>query len=71
MTIGSSRRGLVLSSEGAGHPFRRSLPPGPGVPDADQLPAPRRSLIRTAREDWRSLLNAYCATLVVVSAFIA
>jgi hypothetical protein len=41
------------------------------VPDADALPAPRRSLIRIAREDWRSLLNAYCVTLVVVSAFIA
>ena len=63
------RRSLVLTDEGARHPFRASLPPSwreirhevaePRVPWRDQL------LV-----DVRGFAQAYCACLLAVTAFI-
>lgn len=66
------RRALVLTTEHAGHPFRRSLPPHVFVPFADEPEAPRqRSLREVFNEDWRRLVSTYCSTFVVVTAFLA
>jgi hypothetical protein len=63
------RRSLVLTSEGARHPFRQSLPPHVYVPHAE--PRRRRSLREVLLEDWKSFAGTYCATFVAVSLFVA
>jgi len=65
----SSRRALVLTDEGARHPFRRSLPPHVC---ARTIAMPRsRSMRQVIVEDWKSFLSAYCATFVAVSLYVA
>jgi hypothetical protein len=61
------RRLLVLSNEAARHPFRASLPPQQAAP----IKRPRRLPFGLSRGDARDFLMAFCATFVVVSAFIA
>jgi hypothetical protein len=64
------RRALVLTTEGARHPFRRSLPPHVFVP----LPAdepPRRTSRQIWVEDWKSIFSTYCAAFVAVTLFVA
>jgi hypothetical protein len=65
----SSRRALVLTDEGARHPFRRSLPPH--VCAASSARHTRRSMLQVIVEDWKSVLSTYCATFVAVSLFVA
>jgi len=65
----SSRRALVLTTEGARHPFRRSLPPHVWVPLAD-APA-KRSFTQVLVEDWRSVFGTYCAAFMAVTLFVA
>ncbi|MBB4858571.1 hypothetical protein HNO88_001894 [Novosphingobium chloroacetimidivorans] len=68
----SLRRALVLTSEQARHPYRRSLPPHVFRPFPDEPEAPRdRSLREVFDEDWRSLVSTYCATFIVVTTFLA
>ena len=66
------RRALVLTEEGAGHPFRRSLPSHvftrPCDGEAPAEPAPRWKL---SGADWRGFFSAYCLAFVAVSLFIA
>lgn len=57
-------RKLVLSNEGARHPFRQSI-----VPGARLARPPRRSGLTA--QDLREFLMAYCACFMAVSAFIA
>ncbi|SFG41726.1 hypothetical protein SAMN05518801_12419 [Novosphingobium sp. CF614] len=71
-----TRRALVLTQEGAGHPFRRSLPPHVFTqPLGIDMEAEANA--RAARRwwasggDWRGFLAAYCASFVAVSIFIA
>ena len=64
----TKRRALVLATESARHPFRRSLPPHVFIPIADE-PEPHRRRWFTIR-DWRDFFTAYCATFVAVTAFI-
>jgi len=65
----TNRRALVLTSEGARHPFRRSLPPHVFVP----LPERReQGTIRAMiAEEWRSFVGTYCAAFVAVVVFLA
>lgn len=76
MTLKRPRRALVLTTEDARHPFRRSLPPHvcanlveDEVKDGGDRPA--RSFHQALNEDWRSLLTTYCAGFVAVVTFIA
>lgn len=70
------RRTLVLTSESARHPFRRTLSPRVFVA---ALPAdveaaenePARRVWRLSGADWRGFLSAYCASLVAIAVFIA
>lgn len=64
-----TRRALVLTDETAGHPFLRSLPAH--VRKGFHTPADNARKWRLSRRDWRDFLGAYCASFVVVSAFIA
>lgn len=69
------RRALVLSSEAAGHPFRRSLPPhvlaAPFPADVEAAEnAEARRTWRLSGNDWRGFLSAYCASLVAITVFI-
>lgn len=70
MSLTRTRRALVLTSEGARHPFRQSLPPHVCTP-FDTAPSGPRSLRQVLAEDWRSMLNTYCAGFVAVSVFFA
>jgi len=63
------RRALVLSHDGARHPFRQTLPPHVFVVVAD--PERPRSFAQTFREDWRSVLTTFCSAFVAVSLFVA
>lgn len=70
------RRALVLTSETAGHPFRRSLPPHTlAAPfPADIEAAENAEAGRTWRlsgSDWRGFLSAYCASLAAITVFIS
>ncbi|KTR81855.1 hypothetical protein NS277_16155 [Novosphingobium barchaimii] len=67
----SHRRVLVLSDEGARHPFRRSLPPHVCATLIADEPSAPRSIRRIINEDWRGFLAAYCATFVVIIVFLA
>ena len=66
------RRALVLTDEGAGHPFRRTLPAhvrSLAFPVSEEAPAPSRW--RLSAGDWRGFFSAYCLAFVAVSLFIA
>ncbi|WP_435417931.1 hypothetical protein WAB17_13860 [Parerythrobacter aurantius] len=63
----SSRRSLVLTDEGARHPFRASLPPHVR---ASQPAAPLRAAWNLTREDIRGFASAYFASLAAVLVFI-
>jgi hypothetical protein len=67
-----SRRALVLTTEGARHPFRRSLPPRVFVPLRDESEEGEERGIRTMiAEEWRSFVGTYCAAFVAVVVFLA
>ena len=70
MSLLSHRRALVLTTEGARHPFRRSLPPHVFVPIPADPPA-MRSLWQAIAQDGKSFLSTYCAAFVAVSLFVA
>lgn len=61
------RRSLVLTDEGAGHWFRRSLPPHVRT---DLIPIPAESLWRLTVEDVRGFATVYLAATAAVFAFI-
>lgn len=70
------RRALVLTTEAAGHPFRRSLSsrvytaPFPVDVEATENEAARRTW-HLSGADWRGFLSAYCASLAAIVVFIA
>lgn len=64
---GSRRRGLVLTDEGARHPFRASLPPRVRN-DLHDIPA--ESLWRLTMDDVRGVASTYVATTAAVLVFI-
>ncbi|QDK32094.1 hypothetical protein [Sphingomonas sp. IC081] len=70
------RRTLVLTSESARHPFRRTLSPRvfvaalPADVEAAENEQARRAW-RLSGADWRGFLSAYCASLVAIAVFIA
>ncbi|MEO6718149.1 MAG: hypothetical protein ABIM50_12995 [Novosphingobium sp.] len=72
-TIAPPRRYLVLTDEGARHPFRASLPPHVREPISDAVQPVRgwRQGWRLSRQDWRQFLTTWCAGFVVVSVFIS
>ncbi len=61
------RRSLVLTDEGARHPYRASLPPHV---KRDLLPIPAESLWRLTMADVRGVASTYVATTAAVLAFI-
>ena len=61
------RRGLVLTDEGARHPFRASLPPHIRH-DLHDIPA--ESLWRLTAQDVRGFASTYVATFAAVLVFI-
>ncbi len=63
----AKRRGLVLTQEGAQHPFRQTLPPRVSN-DLHDIPA--ESLWRLTAEDVRGVASTYVATTAAVLAFI-
>lgn len=66
------RRALVLTDEGAGHPFRRSLPLHVFArPLDDDAAAQPESRWKLSGADWRGFFSAYCLAFVAVSLFIA
>lgn len=73
------RRALVLSQEGAGHPFRRSLPPHVftvfTVPVCAETENTENEVAarywRLNGGDWRGFLAAYCASFMAIVIFIA
>jgi hypothetical protein len=69
MSLQIARRALVLTTEGARHPFRRSLPPHVFARLAET--APKRSLREVFLQDWKSVFGTYCATFVAVSLYVA
>ena len=64
---GRRRRSLVLTDEGARHPFRASLPPHVRE---DLLDLPAESLWRLTAEDVRGVASTYVATTAAVLVFI-
>ncbi|MCJ2181297.1 hypothetical protein MTR62_01030 [Novosphingobium sp. 1949] len=72
------RRALALGHEGAGHPFRRSLPvhvfaPGVlGVENADEAQANARAARawKMSAGDWQRFLSAYCLCFLAIFAYI-
>lgn len=66
-TRGLGRRSLVLTDEGARHPFRASLPPHVRE-DLHHIPA--ESLWRLTVDDVRGVASTYVATLAAVLVFI-
>ncbi|MFC0684680.1 hypothetical protein [Novosphingobium clariflavum] len=70
------RRTLVLTSESARHPFRRTLSPrvctAPFPADVEAAENEQaRCAWRLSGADWRGFLSAYCASLVAIVVFIA
>lgn len=61
------RRGLVLTDEGARHPFRATLPPRVRN-DLHDIPA--ESLWRLTMDDVRGVASTYVATVAAVLVFI-
>jgi hypothetical protein len=70
MSLLSNRRALVLTTEGARHPFRQSLPPHVFVPLADEEPA-SRTMWQALADDWKSVFSTYCAAFVAVTLFVS
>jgi hypothetical protein len=69
---GRKRRALVLTDEGAHHPFRASLPAhvtAPAPPPSDPAPT-AASLWRLTGEDVRGFASVYFATFAAVLVFI-
>lgn len=71
-----TRRALVLTSEAAGHPFRRMLPPHVFIAPASAEAEAEENAVAASRwrmggGDWRSFLTAYCASFLAISIFIA
>ena len=64
-TVG--RRGLVLTDEGARHPFRATLPPNVRK-ELHDIPA--ESLWRLTMDDVRGVASTYVATMAAVLVFI-
>lgn len=64
---GRRRRSLVLTDEGAGHPFRRSLPPHVKA-DLHEIPA--ESLWRLTADDMRGVASVYFAAFAAMLVFI-
>ncbi len=62
------RRSLVLTSEDAGHPFRRTLPPTAYKLTASELAAPSRHWF--AAEEVSMFLLSFTAFFLAISAFI-
>lgn len=52
-------RRLVLTSESAGHPFRRTLPP-----------APKAAVVRNDDQDWKLFLLSFAAFFTCFYTFI-
>jgi hypothetical protein len=63
------RRSLVLTDEAARHPFRTSLPPHVCALMADDI-EPRVPWRERLPGDVRGFVQAYCACLLAVTAFI-
>ncbi|AWW74372.1 hypothetical protein CD351_08030 [Erythrobacter sp. KY5] len=64
---GRKRRSLVLTDEGAGHPFRRSLPP---QVRAELIEEPAESLWRFTADDMRGFASVYFAAFAAMLVFI-
>lgn len=64
------RRSLVLTDESARHPFRASLPPH-WREDRHEAAEPRVPWREQLFADLRGFVQAYCACLLAVTAFIA
>ena len=67
LALTNRRRGLVLTDEGARHPYRASLPPH--VRD-DLHDIPAESLWRLTVDDVRGFASTYVATTAAVLVFI-
>jgi len=70
------RRALVLSSENAGHWFRRSLPAHVfnvlvGDDEDTVANAATAKRWRLSGGDWRTFMAAYCASFCAITVFIA
>ncbi|EAQ29693.1 hypothetical protein NAP1_02935 [Erythrobacter sp. NAP1] len=65
--LGRKRRSLVLTQEGAGHPFRQSLPPHV---TADLIEEPAESLWRFTADDMRGFASVYFAAFAAMLVFI-
>lgn len=61
------RRSLVLTDEGARHPFRATLPPSVR---SDLYDIPAENLWRLTVDDVRGAVGTYVATLAAVLVFI-
>lgn len=73
---GNTRRALVLTTESAGHWFRRSLPPHVFTDQLDEGEEARKNAEAARRwrmsgGDWRGFLTAYCASFAAIVVFIA
>ncbi|WP_298302702.1 hypothetical protein [uncultured Erythrobacter sp.] len=64
---GRKRRALVLTDEGARHPFRATLP---GHVTEDLFETPTESLWRLTRDDVRGFASVYFAVFAAVLVFI-
>lgn len=71
----TSRRALVLTDDAAGHPFRRSLPlhvrTGSLGDDTAAANAWAKLRWNMMGGNWQNFLQAYCASFVAISIFIA
>ena len=63
----TGRRGLVLTDESAGHPFRRILPPHV---KSELHDIPAESLWRLTADDVRGVAGTWVATFAAVLVFI-
>lgn len=64
-----SRRSLVLTTESARHPFRRSLPPHIFVmPKHDEIPGKRKA--STDDSDWKLFALSFVAFFTAFYGFI-
>lgn len=64
------RRSLVLTTESARHPFRRSLPPHVLFVPKDEPEVARRDG-RAGDEDWKLFALSFCAFFTAFYSFIA
>lgn len=70
-----NRRALVLTDDAARHPFRRSLPLHVRTSAVEDSPQQGNSFAKLRWNmlggDWQGFLQAYCASFVAISIFIA